>query len=93
MANNKADPLWQLSDPALDPFFATASRIGVESAWFGHTPFAYWLVATLRPRLLVELGTHNGASYAAFCDAVLTNGLPTRSVASRTRRMAAPRTT
>ena len=81
MANNKADPLWQLSDPALDPFFATASRIGVESAWFGHTPFAYWLVATLRPRLLVELGTHNGASYAAFCDAVLTNGLPTRAVA------------
>ena len=81
MTGDKMDLLGRLSDPALDPVFAEASRIGVESAWFGHVPFAHWLVAACHPRLLVELGTHNGASYAAFCDAVLASGLPTRAAA------------
>ena len=53
----------------------------MESAWFGHIPFAHWLVAASRPHLLVELGAHNGVSYAAFCDAVLANHLPTRAAA------------
>ena len=39
----------------------------VVSAWSEHAPFAFWLAATLRPRVFVELGTHWGFSYFAFC--------------------------
>ncbi len=66
---------------ALDPLFWRCSRTGVESAWYGHVPFAHWLVGALEPRCIVELGTHNGASYAAFCEAVQRTGLGTRCFA------------
>lgn len=59
-----------IAAPGLEPLFLQPPRLGVESAWFGHVPFAHWLVAVARPRLFVELGTHNGASYLSFCEAM-----------------------
>ncbi len=44
-------------------------------------PFAHWLVSAIRPRLVVELGTHNGVSYAAFCSAVARSDHPARCFA------------
>jgi len=65
----------------LDPVFWRARRLGVESAWYAHVPFAHWIVTVTRPRLLVELGTHNGVSYSAFCEAVVNGKLETRCFA------------
>jgi GT2 family glycosyltransferase len=76
--NSDFDPL---TSPALEPVFWTPERLGRLSAWWGHVPFAFWLVAKTEPRLLVELGTHHGVSYAAFCEAVLRLRLPTRCYA------------
>jgi methyltransferase family protein len=56
--------------------FWTPERL-TNSAWFEHAPFAFWLTTTARPELLVELGTHHGFSYFAFCQAVRRAQLPT----------------
>lgn len=70
-----------LYDPQLDPLFWRASRTGVVSAWTKHVPFAHWIVATVHPRSIVELGAHNGVSYAAFCEAVQRSQLDCRCLA------------
>jgi GT2 family glycosyltransferase len=43
--------------------------------WLGHLPFANDLIATFRPSLLVELGTHYGESYFGMCQAVQENAV------------------
>ncbi|WP_314927857.1 class I SAM-dependent methyltransferase [Aeromonas piscicola] len=48
-----------------------------QSAWLEHIPFAFWLVETLRPRNIVELGTHYGSSYFSFCQAITKLDLET----------------
>jgi len=67
--------------PELDPLFWRSDRMDVESAWYGHVPFAHWIVRALEPRCIVELGSHNGVSYAALCEAVQREGLGTRCFA------------
>ncbi len=39
------------------------------SAWVEHLPFSFWIMEALRPQRFVELGTHYGTSYFAFCQA------------------------
>ena len=81
MHDSDASLLEPLLSPALDSLFRTPRRLGKPSGWWGHVPFAFWIVQATEPRLLVELGTHHGVSYAAFCDAVLQHRLPTRCFA------------
>ncbi|MGO0616023.1 class I SAM-dependent methyltransferase [Leclercia adecarboxylata] len=52
-----------------------------QSAWLEHIPFAFWLVDTLRPRKIVELGTHYGSSYFSFCQAITKLDLETQCYA------------
>lgn len=51
------------------------------SAWIEHIPFAMLLIDLLRPKILVELGTHTGVSYCAFCQAIKQLGYENSSFA------------
>lgn len=70
-----------LLEKQVDIFFWPSSRAGVMSAWWGHVPFAHWLVAAAKPATIVELGTHNGASFAAFCEAIHRERIPAKCYA------------
>lgn len=51
------------------------------SAWLGHLPFAGWVIQEISPKIFVELGTHSGNSYFAFCQSVVEAGISTRCYA------------
>jgi hypothetical protein len=81
-------PLTQLLPPGLGAdfnplhsgqLFARPQRLHILSAWNEHVPFAMLLMELQRPRVFVELGTHWGVSYCAFCQAAA--GSPTRCYA------------
>jgi len=56
------------------------------STWVDHLPFGYDIVAALRPRVLVELGTQAGVSYFCFCQAAAEQGVELRAHAVDTFR-------
>jgi predicted nuclease with TOPRIM domain len=66
---------------SLNVGMSMAPRQVPPSAWIGHLPFAFWAVEEGRPRILVELGSHNGTSYLGFCQAVARCGLETKCYA------------
>ena len=84
--SSSGDPLEGLTAASLDPLFWRPARLGVVSAWYGHVPFAQWLMAAARPACLVELGAHAGVSYIAFCDAAQRAGVDARCYAVDTWR-------
>lgn len=47
----------------------------VFSTWVDHLPFAYDLVAALKPSLLVELGVYNGLSFFTFCQSMVDHDI------------------
>jgi hypothetical protein len=70
-----------LAHGGLDAFFRPAPASVVPSAWYGRVPFANWIMTELQRRCVVELGTHNGVSYADFRDAASCAGAHTRCFA------------
>lgn len=68
-------------DTLLDAAKFVPERLSFPDNWCGHLPFAFWLVATQRPKIFVELGTHSGNSYLGFCQAVAASGVPTKCYA------------
>ncbi len=61
-------------------------RAGNLRTWSGHLPFARDLIASLKPRILVELGTHYGESYFGFCQSVEEAGISCQCYAVDTWR-------
>ena len=47
----------------------------VFSTWVDHLPFAYDLVAAIRPGVIVELGVYNGLSFFTFCQALVEHDI------------------
>ena len=51
----------------LDIASFTPRSLQSHSAWLGNIPFAAWIIREVSPKIFVELGTHYGHSYFAFC--------------------------
>jgi hypothetical protein len=60
---------------------AEPERLVFPPPWVGHIPFAFWLIESVRPDCLVELGTHSGNSYCAFLQAAVACNLPLKAYA------------
>lgn len=59
----------------------TPKRLEVPRFWIEHIPFAFFLIPRLKPEIFVELGTHSGNSFFAFCQTVKYSGLSTKCYA------------
>jgi len=56
----------------------TPARLVFPGPWSGHIPFAFWLTKVTQPKVIVELGTHSGNSFGAFCQAIKAFGYDTK---------------
>lgn len=56
-------------------------RLTTIDSWHRHIPFTSVILSLLKPQIFVELGTHRGDSYSAFCQAVVYQELLTRCYA------------
>ena len=52
-------------------------RYEAESSWWEHVPIAHLLTEQLKPKIIVELGSHYGVSLFSFCEAAETLGIET----------------
>lgn len=71
----------KLFNPLEHPICISRPLMTAPSAWVQHAPFGMCLIDILRPRIFVELGTHYGYSYCAFCQAVKELSTNTRCYA------------
>ena len=76
MSNNES-----VDSSLLDAAIFSPKSVELPSAWLGHVSFAMWVIREVSPRIFVELGTHTGASYFAFCQSVAEARLPTQCYA------------
>ena len=57
--------------------YVKPQRLTEVNSWHEHIPFAFAIMQMVKPKIFVELGTHKGDSYCAFCQAVETLELDT----------------
>jgi len=72
---------WQYYDPE---FEYEKLFQDTEWPWAGHKRFIYDFVRNIKPKHIVELGTHKGTSFFSMCQAVKDGGLSTRLSAADT---------
>jgi hypothetical protein len=72
--SSRSDGIDLLATPLV---LATPHHLSDVPNWHHHIPFAFFLVQSLRPEVFVELGTHKGDSYCAFCQAAKELSPPT----------------
>lgn len=65
---------WEYSSPTFE--FSKELPL-YTSAWKGHILFGYDLIKNIKPKVVVELGTHKGHSLFAFSQAIKDNKLKT----------------
>ena len=57
--------------------YVKPQRLTEVNSWHEHIPFAFAIMQMVKPKIFIELGTHKGDSYCAFCQAVETLELDT----------------
>lgn len=71
----------EFSEQLIKAASMSPGRVTSITSWHRHIPFAFAIVGMLRPNTFVELGTHCGDSYSAFCQATRAFDLQTKCFA------------